>query len=94
MNPATGEQVGSVPVDSAGDVAAAVARIRANQPAWEALGFKGHDNSPETRFVGQGAAATAAVALLRLKQAGAAGMMLAAALLTLPVILPPVLAEV
>lgn len=41
MNPATGEQVGSVPVDSAGDVAAAVARIRANQPAWEALGFKG-----------------------------------------------------
>ena len=41
MNPATGEQVGSVPVDSAGDVAAAVARIRGNQPAWEALGFKG-----------------------------------------------------
>mgnify|MGYP002397422484 FL=1 len=41
MNPATGEQVGSVPVDSAGDVAAAVARIRANQPEWEALGFKG-----------------------------------------------------
>lgn len=41
MNPATGEQVGSVPVDSAGDVAAAVARIRANQPAWEELGFKG-----------------------------------------------------
>jgi len=41
MNPATGEQVGSVPVDSAGDVAAAVARIRANQPEWEALGFAG-----------------------------------------------------
>lgn len=41
MNPATGEQIGSVPVDSAGDVAAAVARIRGNQPAWEALGFKG-----------------------------------------------------
>ena len=41
MNPATGEEVGSVPVDSAGDVAAAVARIRGNQPAWEALGFKG-----------------------------------------------------
>ena len=41
MNPATGEQIGAVPVDSAGDVAAAVARIRANQPAWEALGFKG-----------------------------------------------------
>ena len=50
----------------------------------KALGFKGHDNSPETRFVGQGATATPAVALLRLKQAGAAGMMLAAALLTLP----------
>ena len=41
MNPATGEQVGSVSVDSAGDVAAAVARIRGNQPAWEALGFRG-----------------------------------------------------
>ncbi len=41
MNPATGEQVGAVSVDSAGDVAAAVARIRGNQPAWEALGFKG-----------------------------------------------------
>ena len=40
-NPATGEPVGSVPVDSTGDVAAAVARIRSNQPAWEALGFKG-----------------------------------------------------
>jgi len=41
MNPATGEQAGSVAVDSAGDVAAAVARIRSNQADWEALGFKG-----------------------------------------------------
>lgn len=40
-NPATGEVIGSVPVDSAGDVAAAVARVRANQPEWESLGFKG-----------------------------------------------------
>jgi len=41
QNPATGETITSIPVDSAESVAATVARIRANQPAWEALGFKG-----------------------------------------------------
>lgn len=41
MNPATGEQVGAVAVDSAGDVAAAVARLRASQAEWEELGFNG-----------------------------------------------------
>lgn len=41
QNPATGEEITRVPIDSAGDVASAVARIRANQPAWEELGFAG-----------------------------------------------------
>lgn len=40
-NPATGEELGAVPIDSAGDVAATVARVRAAQPAWRALGFAG-----------------------------------------------------
>ena len=38
-NPATGEIIREVPVTS--DVAAMVARARAAQPAWEALGFDG-----------------------------------------------------
>jgi acyl-CoA reductase-like NAD-dependent aldehyde dehydrogenase len=38
-NPATGEIVREVPVT--GDVAAMVARARAAQPAWEALGYEG-----------------------------------------------------
>lgn len=41
MNPATGDEIARVPVDSAGNVAAAAARMRAAQPAWEELGFKG-----------------------------------------------------
>lgn len=41
QNPATGEKIADVPVDSPETVAATVARVRANQPAWEALGFKG-----------------------------------------------------
>jgi acyl-CoA reductase-like NAD-dependent aldehyde dehydrogenase len=41
FNPATGELVGSVPLSSADDVSAAVARARAAQPAWEALGPRG-----------------------------------------------------
>lgn len=41
QNPATGEAIGAVPIDSAGDVAAAVARVRSAQPAWQALGFAG-----------------------------------------------------
>lgn len=41
QNPATGETIAEVPVTSPEDVAATVARVRANQPAWEDLGFKG-----------------------------------------------------
>ncbi len=37
INPATGEVVGEVPIASAADVAAAVNRARAAQPAWQAL---------------------------------------------------------
>jgi acyl-CoA reductase-like NAD-dependent aldehyde dehydrogenase len=40
-NPATGELIGSVPAMSPADVAEAVARARAAQPGWEALGFDG-----------------------------------------------------
>jgi acyl-CoA reductase-like NAD-dependent aldehyde dehydrogenase len=40
-NPATGEVVGTVPNRSAQEVAEIVARARAAQPAWEALGFAG-----------------------------------------------------
>jgi acyl-CoA reductase-like NAD-dependent aldehyde dehydrogenase len=38
-NPATGELIGSVPAMSPDQVTEAVARARAAQPAWEALGF-------------------------------------------------------
>ena len=40
-NPATGEMVGEVPVTPTGDVPALVARARAAQPAWEAMGLRG-----------------------------------------------------
>jgi acyl-CoA reductase-like NAD-dependent aldehyde dehydrogenase len=40
-NPATGTVVGTVPSHSADEVRALVARARAAQPAWEALGFDG-----------------------------------------------------
>ena len=40
-NPATGEVIGSVPALSVEDVAGVVARGRAAQPGWEALGFDG-----------------------------------------------------
>jgi acyl-CoA reductase-like NAD-dependent aldehyde dehydrogenase len=40
-NPATGEVVGTVPNRSADEVAQIVARGRAAQPAWDALGFAG-----------------------------------------------------
>lgn len=40
-NPATGEIIRTVPIASADEVAAAVARARAAQPGWEALGFEG-----------------------------------------------------
>ena len=41
LNPATGAQIGSVAVDSPQSVADTVARVRANQPEWEALGIEG-----------------------------------------------------
>jgi acyl-CoA reductase-like NAD-dependent aldehyde dehydrogenase len=41
LNPANGETIGSVTVDSPQSVAATVARVRANQPQWEALGNEG-----------------------------------------------------
>src|SRR3954454_17838412 len=40
-NPATGELIGTVPAVEAEDVAAVVARARAAQPGWGALGFDG-----------------------------------------------------
>src|SRR5215217_1034198 len=40
-NPADGSVFASVPLDAPADVAETVARVRANQPAWEALGIKG-----------------------------------------------------
>ncbi len=40
-NPATGDLVATVPIASPQDVAETVARVRANQPAWEALGIEG-----------------------------------------------------
>ncbi len=40
-NPATGETITSIPIYSPEAVAATVARVRSNQPAWEELGFKG-----------------------------------------------------
>ena len=40
-NPATGQNIASVPVVAPGDVAELVARARAAQPGWEALGFDG-----------------------------------------------------
>jgi len=40
-NPATGQLIRSVPVDSPAAVAEKVARVRANQPEWEAMGIEG-----------------------------------------------------
>jgi len=40
-NPADGSVITGVPLDGPDEVAATVARVRANQPAWEALGRKG-----------------------------------------------------
>jgi len=41
INPADGSVITNVPLDGAAEVASTVARVRANQPAWEALGIKG-----------------------------------------------------
>ncbi|MGB7589322.1 MAG: aldehyde dehydrogenase family protein [Solirubrobacterales bacterium] len=40
-NPATGARIADVPIDSPDAVAATVARIRASQPEWEAMGIAG-----------------------------------------------------
>ncbi|HEV7562178.1 MAG TPA: aldehyde dehydrogenase family protein, partial [Solirubrobacterales bacterium] len=40
-NPATGETIAQVPVDSPAVVAETVARVRANQSDWEAMGIEG-----------------------------------------------------
>ena len=40
-NPATGETIATIPVDSPAAVAETVARVRANQPEWEAIGIEG-----------------------------------------------------
>ena len=40
-NPATGEVIATLPVDSPEAVAATVGRVRANQPEWEAMGIDG-----------------------------------------------------
>jgi acyl-CoA reductase-like NAD-dependent aldehyde dehydrogenase len=40
-NPATGEPIAAVQVDSPQSVAATVARVRTNQPEWEAIGIEG-----------------------------------------------------
>ncbi len=40
-NPADGTAIASVPIDGPGEVAAVAGRVRAQQPAWEALGIKG-----------------------------------------------------
>ncbi len=41
IKPADGSVITSLPIDGPDQVAAAVARVRANQPAWETLGNKG-----------------------------------------------------
>src|SRR5262245_42362974 len=41
LNPATGGTIATIPVDSPEAVAATVARVRANQPDWEAMGIEG-----------------------------------------------------
>jgi acyl-CoA reductase-like NAD-dependent aldehyde dehydrogenase len=41
LNPATGATVGSIPVDTPESIAATVARVRANQAEWEAIGIEG-----------------------------------------------------
>ncbi len=40
-DPADGSVIANVPLDGAAEVAATVARVRANQPEWEVLGIKG-----------------------------------------------------
>jgi betaine-aldehyde dehydrogenase len=41
LNPATGGAIANVPIDAPEQVAATVARVRASQPEWEAMGIEG-----------------------------------------------------
>jgi betaine-aldehyde dehydrogenase len=41
LNPATGDLIQTLPVTTPEEVAATVARVRANQPDWEAMGIEG-----------------------------------------------------
>ena len=41
QNPATGERIATLPIDTPESVAEVVARVRANQAEWEALGIEG-----------------------------------------------------
>ena len=41
LNPATGERVDTLEVASPESIAATVARLRGNQPEWEAMGIEG-----------------------------------------------------
>ena len=41
LNPATGEPIANLPIDGPDAVAATVARVRAAQPDWEAMGIEG-----------------------------------------------------
>jgi acyl-CoA reductase-like NAD-dependent aldehyde dehydrogenase len=41
LNPADGSVIARVPIDGPAEVAATIARVRASQPAWEAIGIKG-----------------------------------------------------
>src|ERR1700753_3038183 len=41
LNPPTGETIANLPVDGPEAVAATVARVRAAQPDWEAMGIEG-----------------------------------------------------
>src|SRR6185437_4015410 len=41
LNPATGETIAKLPIDPPEAVAATVARVRAAQPDWEAMGIEG-----------------------------------------------------
>jgi hypothetical protein len=51
--PADGSVVASVPDQGAGEVGAAVARLRRNQPAWEALGYERSYDVPSYRRPGR-----------------------------------------
>jgi acyl-CoA reductase-like NAD-dependent aldehyde dehydrogenase len=43
-NPATGEPIATLPVDSPEQVAATVRRVRGNQAEWESIGIEGRSH--------------------------------------------------